>query len=53
VYYGGAAWTGRHDLWLRHDTLQLTGRASRATSDSDYETVFATKARRDRLQALC
>jgi transposase len=49
VYYGGAAWTGRHDTWLRHDALpQLTG-ATRQTFDCDYETVLAAKARRERL----
>ena len=28
VYYGGQAWTGKHDAWLRHEALpQLsTGR---------------------------
>jgi len=50
VYYDGNAWTGKHDLWLRHDALlQLTTRATRLTFDSDYETVLMAKARRDRL----
>ena len=22
VYYGGDAWTGKHDAWLRHDALR-------------------------------
>ncbi len=27
VYYGGAAWTGRHDTWLRHEaSAQLSAR---------------------------
>ncbi len=52
VYYGGNAWTGKHDVWLRSDALaQLTSRATRLTFDSDYETVLAIKARRDRLDA--
>ena len=52
VYYGGVAWTGKHDTWLRHDALpQLTSSATRLTFDSDYETVLAVKARRDRLDA--
>jgi transposase len=52
VYYGGDAWTGKHDAWLRHDALpQLTCRATRLTFDSDYETVLGVKARRDRLDA--
>ncbi|MEN6451327.1 MAG: IS110 family transposase, partial [Thermoguttaceae bacterium] len=50
VYYGGDAWTGSHDVWLRNDALpRLTGRATRLAFDSSYETVLAVKARRDRL----
>ncbi len=52
VYYGGRAWTGRHDSWLRSEALgQLSQRATRLAFDSDYETVLVTKARRDRLDA--
>jgi transposase len=50
VYYGGAPWTGKHEVWLRVEALpQLTSRATRLTFDNDYEAVLATKARRDRL----
>ena len=50
VYYGGHAWTGKHDVWLRHEALpQLTMRGTRLGFDSDYETVLTVKARRDRL----
>jgi transposase len=50
VYYGGSAWTGKHDVWLRTEALaQLTSKATRLTFDAGYETVLATKARRDRL----
>jgi transposase len=50
VYYGGDAWTGKHDVWLRTMALpQLTSRATRLTFDSDYENVLTVKARRDRL----
>jgi len=50
VYYGGTAWTGKHDTWLRTEALpQLGPRATRMAFDSDYETVLVTKARRDRL----
>nr|WP_257911179.1 hypothetical protein [Janibacter limosus] len=50
VYYGGAAWTGKHDVWLRQEALsQLTGRATRLAFDSDYEAVLTVRARRDRL----
>ena len=56
VYYGGKAWTGKHDAWLRHDALdQLTatgGRSIRATFDNDYDALLTTLARRDRLDVL-
>ena len=52
VYYGGDAWTRKHDLWLRTEALaQLTTQATRLSFDADYETVLATKVRRDRLDA--
>jgi transposase len=52
VYCGGDAWTGKHDLWLRREAApQLGTRATRLAFDSGYETVLATKARRDRLDA--
>jgi transposase len=52
VYYGGDAWTGKHDAWLRTQALPLlTSRSTRLTFDAAYETVLATKARRDRLDA--
>jgi transposase len=52
VYYGGHAWTGAHDVWLRTQALpQLTSRATRMTFDSEYDAVLATLARRDRLDA--
>jgi transposase len=52
VYYDGQAWTGKHDIWLRHEALpQLQGRATRLAFNSDYDTVLVTKARRDRLDA--
>ena len=50
VYYDGDAWTGKHDVWLRHEALpQLEGRATRLAFDSDYDNVLTIKARRDRL----
>jgi transposase len=53
VYYGGHAWTGKHNAWLRHEALaqltSTTGRASLLAFDSDYEAVLAVKARRERL----
>lgn len=47
VYYGGAAWTGAHDAWLRKIVFELSGTA--AAFDADYDAVQLTLARRDRL----
>ena len=52
VWGGKTAWTGAHDRWLR----QLRGHQSwsagtRSAFDAGYETVAATTARRDRLDA--
>jgi transposase len=47
VYSGGAAWTGPHDRWLRQQ--RFPNLATRAAFESDYETVLAVTARRDRL----
>jgi transposase len=56
VYYGGKAWTGKHDAWLRHDVITALslsgGRSIRATFDNDYDALLTTLARRDRLDAL-
>jgi transposase len=47
VYSGGKAWTSRHDQWLRGQ--RFPNRLTQFTFDSDYETVLAAVARRDRL----
>ncbi|WP_405061708.1 IS110 family transposase [Kribbella sp. NBC_01505] len=47
VYSGGAAWTGKHDAWLRSQHFEMP--ASRLTFDSCYDCVLTTSARRDRL----
>jgi transposase len=50
VYYGGKAWTGKHDTWLQREALpRLTSAGTRLAFDADYEAVRAVKARRDRL----
>lgn len=50
VYYGGAAWTGAHDRWLRTDAApQLTAAATRIAFDADYDHVLTMQARRGRL----
>ncbi len=50
VYYGGRAWTGKHDVWLRQvGRTQLESPATRITFESDYDAVLNVRARRDRL----
>jgi transposase len=53
VYYGGKPWTASHDLWLRArrrtDTFAAPGLGM--AFDTAYDTVPATLARRDRLDA--
>jgi transposase len=52
VYYDGHAWTGSHDVWLRHQALpQLASPTTRLTFDAYYEAVLSVRARRDRLDA--
>jgi transposase len=50
VYYGGEAWTGRHEDWLR--SIRFTGpeRAGTAAAyEADLEALALTLARRQRL----
>jgi transposase len=49
VYYQGKQWTGVHDRWLRSQRFALPGR--QLAFDTAYDTVLATVARRDRLDA--
>ena len=49
VYYGGKAWTGGHDAWLRR--IRFEQPATMTAFDADYEQVQLTLARRDRLDA--
>jgi len=50
VYDEGAAWTGKHDRWLREH--RTSGDRSFTTAfDAYYEAVVQTVARRDRLDA--
>lgn len=52
VYYGGAAWIGANDRWLRDVAApQLSAVASRMAFDADYEHVLTMQARRRRLDA--
>ena len=53
VYYGGALWTGAHDRWLRATRRRSVFDAAGLGTAFDiaYDTVLATTARRDRLDA--
>jgi transposase len=47
VWSGGAAWTGKHDAWLRRQSFPDPAR--QVAWESDYEAVASVVARRDRL----
>jgi transposase len=47
VYDGGNAWTRVHDTWLRQQ--RFDNRATTMAFESDYDTVLAVTARRNRL----
>ena len=49
VYYGGKAWTGAHEAWLRRIRFDQPG--TRAAFEADLEAVEFTLTRRDRLDA--
>jgi transposase len=50
VYYGGAAWTGKHEQWLRQIRFTGSERAgTQAAYDADLEALALTAARRQRL----
>lgn len=50
VYYGGVAWTGAHDRWLRTEAApQLALPATRMAFDADNDHVLTMQARRRRL----
>ncbi len=49
VYYGGAAWTGRHEAWLRSHRFEIPG--LQLAYDTAFDTMLATVDRRGRLDA--
>ena len=49
VYYGGQAWTGKHELWLRAQRFDATG--LQLAYDSAFEAMLACVDRRSRLDA--
>ena len=51
VYSGGQAWTGAHDALAAPSSASTDAPALRLAFEAAYETVLATAARRDRLDA--
>lgn len=49
VYYDGATWTSRHELWLRKQ--RFDNRALQLTYDAAFDAMTACIDRRDRLEA--
>jgi len=47
VWSGGAAWTGKHELWLRQQHFDRSG--LQLAFDVEFEAVLMAAARRDRL----
>ena len=47
VYYGGRAWTGVHELWLRKQRFDAPG--LQLAYDAAFDAMLATLDRRDRL----
>jgi transposase len=47
VYYGGRAWTGKHELWLRTQRFDVPRR--QLAYDTVFDTMLATTDRRARL----
>ena len=47
TWSGGAAWTGRHELWLRGQHFDRIG--TQLAFDADFEAMLLTAMRRDRL----
>lgn len=47
VYYGGRAWTAKHETWLRSQRFEFP--ALQLAFDSSFESMLLTAERRDRL----
>jgi transposase len=47
VYYGGNAWTGKHELWLRTHRFEVPG--LQVAYDAAFDAMLATLDRRGRL----
>jgi transposase len=49
VYYGGQAWTAKHEMWLRQQ--RFDDRARQAAFDASFDAMLSTVDRRERLDA--
>jgi transposase len=49
VYYGGSAWTGKHQLWLRQQRFDTPG--LQLAYDAAFDAMLTTLDRRDRLDS--
>lgn len=49
VYYGGSAWTGKHEVWLRSQRFDLPG--VQLAYDTAFDAMLACVDRRDRLDS--
>jgi transposase len=49
VYYGGTAWTGKHELWLRQQRFDTPG--LQLAYEAAFDAMLATLDRRNRLDA--
>jgi hypothetical protein len=49
VYYGGTAWTGKHELWLRTQRFEAPG--LQLAYDAAVDALLVTADRADRLDA--
>src|ERR1700682_5819071 len=50
VYYGGRAWTGKHELWLRTQRFDTPG--LQQAYDAAFDAMLTTLDRRDRLDGV-
>jgi transposase len=50
VYYGGEAWTGKHELWLRRQCFDHRG--LQMSFDAAFDAMLSTVDRRDRLDVV-
>ena len=47
IYSDGSAWTGKHELWMRRQSFEVS--ALQTAFDNDFDAVLSVQSRRDRL----